>query len=192
MDPQLTDKTVRQYVDIISDQYYPMTGSVIAVMAAQAAALAETCIQISLDNQVDRLDWQDVTTRIEQMAHIKTTLLEWSNQDISTDRSDNPPSGNNSHQTATFDYAIEIAKLSLEAAKKLQDFGPMTYTSLEDDLEIVIYLLTSTARSAALLLKHNLSTVADTDLTEPYDAILANLIQQINQLSVVLPTRPLL
>ncbi|MCB0193707.1 MAG: cyclodeaminase/cyclohydrolase family protein [Anaerolineae bacterium] len=189
MDSHLIDKTVRQYVDGISDQYYPMTGSVIAVMAAQAAALAEACVQISLDNQVDKLDWQDVTTRIEQLAHIKSTLLEWSNQDISTGRTDNPPAADNGNQNALFDYAVEIAKLSLEAAEKLQDFRPMTYASLKDDLEIAVYLLTSTAQTAALLLKHNLSTVSNPALTEPYHTILTDLGQQINQLAAAQSTR---
>ena len=189
MDIQLTNKTVRQYVDTISDQYYPMTGSVIAVMAAQAAGLAEACIQISLDNQVDKLDWQDVTTRIGQMAHLKNTLVEWSNQDIPTDRNDNSLATDPGNQLRLLDYATEIAKLSLGAAKILQDFRSMAYVNIKNDLDIATHLLTSTAQTASLLLKHNLDITSDATLVQKYEPILMDLKQQIDQLIIARSTQ---
>ncbi len=71
MEQLITGQTVRQFIAKVSDQHHAMTGAVIAVSAAQAAALGEACMQISLDNQVDKLNWRDVTARIEQMLSLK-------------------------------------------------------------------------------------------------------------------------
>ncbi len=51
-----TEETVRQFIEKVSDQQHSMVGAVIAASAAQVAALGEACMQISLDNQVDKLD----------------------------------------------------------------------------------------------------------------------------------------
>lgn len=180
MDTQLANKTVRQYVDTISDQYYPMTGSVIAAMAAQGAALAEACIQISLDNQIDTLDWRAVTARIEQMAHLKATLLEWSNQEISVGHNGSPPSVDPSRLQKQMDGTAEIANLALEATRILDGFRPMVFPKVESDLEIVICLLTSTAQAALLLLKCHLDVATDPKMVERYQPMLAELKQQID------------
>ena len=84
MSLQTSDKTIRQFITEVSDAQYAMAGAVIAAGAAQAAALGEACMQLSLDNQVDKLDWASVSARIEQMVHLKNTLLEWCNQDAKT------------------------------------------------------------------------------------------------------------
>ncbi len=81
MSPRITEKTIRQFMAEVGDAHHAMAGAVIAASAAQAAALGEACLQISLDNQVDKLDWTRVSARIEQMAHIKETLVEWCDED---------------------------------------------------------------------------------------------------------------
>ncbi|MCB9099208.1 MAG: hypothetical protein H6632_06685 [Anaerolineales bacterium] len=183
MEAQFTSKTVRQYIDAVSDQYYPMTGPVIALMAAHAAALAEACMQLSLDHQVDKLDWQDVTARIGQMAHLKDTLVEWSNQDISTGRIDDTLAAVNGYHLALCDYSTEIARLSTQAAQLLHDFRSLTYQEVAGDLEIAVYLLASTARAALRLLADNVAAETTSDSVQKYQAVMVDLTRQLAQLS---------
>ena len=68
MEAASIEKTVTQFIAEISDQHNPMTGAVIALVAAQAAALGEACMQISLDNQVDKLNWQEHITYTRKKA----------------------------------------------------------------------------------------------------------------------------
>jgi hypothetical protein len=152
MHPQLTEKTFRRYVEDISDQYAALTGPVIAATAAHATALGEACMQISLDNQVDKLDWQDITARIGQMSHIKYTLLEWCNQDISPILTLNVAQRSLEGQQKLLDYAAEVAKLATQAVQVLEDYRPFTLDRLQDDLEITINLLIHTAEASTQLL----------------------------------------
>ncbi|MEW5960562.1 MAG: cyclodeaminase/cyclohydrolase family protein [Chloroflexota bacterium] len=185
---QVTTETVRQFIEKVSDQQVSMAGAVIAVAAAQAAALGEACMQISLDHQVDQLDWQDVTARIEQMVHLKNSLLEWCDQDAA----------------ATIDYAtvrntadvrrvrqllcdspVEIGRLALEAAQQLQDFRPLVFAQVQDDLELALHLLVSTARAAQLLLASHLRQWPDPALLAKFEPLLLDLETKIGQLSPV-------
>jgi formiminotetrahydrofolate cyclodeaminase len=181
----ITEDTIRQNISTISDQHHTMTGAVIAVSAAQAAALGEACMQISLDNQVDTLNWQDVTSRIEQMARLKDDLLEWSNQDgkaiierIALRR----PDSDIGSQRFWFESAAEISRLSIDAAQLLQDFRPLAFKDVQDDLEITINLLIGTAESATLLLASNLNLWPETTLCDEYEQVLAEVKNQIEQL----------
>ena len=123
----LTDKTVRQFVTQIGDEQYLMTASVIAASAAQAAALGEACLQLSLDYQVDTLDWPEVSTRIGQMAHLKETLLEWCNQDIHLPLPLTPEAGSGTtiNHRGLFDYLLEVGRLSVAAVQLLQEVRPL-------------------------------------------------------------------
>lgn len=189
MKPDLTEKTIRQFVEEISDQHQPMTETVIAATATHAAALGEACMQISLDNQVDRLDWQDVTSRIEQMAHIKNTLLEWCNQQVSTpvnyvvteelgeELVDN--------RQEVCDYSAEIGRFSVQAAIMLQDFRPLVFEPVRNDLEMTINLLAGVAKTAVMLLNSNLyKQPLDEPLKKEYEPLRDELLGQINQLKV--------
>lgn len=181
----ITEDTIRQTISNIGDQHYAMTGAVIALSAAQAAALGEACMQISLDNQVDTLNWQEVTSRIEQMARLKDNLLEWSNQDgkaISERialRESNSDAGS---QRFWFESAAEISRLSIEAAQLLQDFHPLVFKDVQDDLDITINLLRGNAESAMLLLTSNFKIWPDTTLCAEYEEVLAEIKTQIEEL----------
>ena len=181
----LTEKTVRQFVEAISDQHYAMTETVIAASAAQAAALGEACMQISLDNQVDRLDWQDVTARIEQMAHIKDTLLEWCNQEISSKSYMQETGVESINQQELCDYSAEIGRFSVEAATMLQEFRPLVFEPLSSDLEMAINLLAGVAQAAVLLLDSNLYRWSDEALLQEYEPLRAEIQAQVNQLILV-------
>jgi formiminotetrahydrofolate cyclodeaminase len=182
------ERTIRQFISEVSDQHHAMTAPVMAISAAQATALGEACMQISLDNQVDRLNWQDVTARIEQMARIRDNLLGWCEQNtraiterITLRETDTQANS----QRFWCEGSAEVGRLSLEAAILLQDFRPLVFENVQDDLEITINLLVATARAATLLLDSNLRLWPDAALLEEYEPVRAELEDQINQLAPV-------
>ena len=189
---KVTEKTVRQFVATVSDQVHAMAGAVIAASAAQAAALGEACMQISLDEQVDKLDWGDVTGRIAQMDHVKNTLLEWCDQDATAiaefvalrDAGDELKG-----QQLLCDAPAEVSRLSIEAATLLQNFRPLVIEKVQDDLEMAVNLLSGTARSAMLLLDSNLRIWPTSELLASHEPVRAELETQINQLTPVLRIR---
>lgn len=185
---QLTEKSVRQFIEEVSDQRHAMAGAVIAVSAAHATALGEACMQISLDHQVDKLDWQDITGRIEQMVHLKNTLIAWCDQDataiteyVALREAGHVLQG----QRLLCESPAEISRLCLDAAIVLQNFRPVVIEQVQDDLEMAISLLAGSARAALLLLDSNLRIWPEPDLLAEFDPILAELEQQLNQLSPV-------
>lgn len=185
---RLTEKSVRQFITTISDQHHAMAGAVIAASAAQAAALGEACMQISLDNQVDKLDWNDVTARIEQMVHLKNTLIEWCDQDANTIAEFvalRNAGAELSGQRLLCDSPTEIGRLCVEAANLLQNFRPLVFEQVEDDLEMALNLMASTAYTAMLLLDSNLRLWPEPDLLKEFEPIRAELETQINQLTPV-------
>lgn len=183
-----TNETIRQFIEKVSDQQHSMAGAVIAASAAQAAALGEACMQISLDNQVDKLDWQKVTARIEQMVHIKNSLVEWCDQDAvaMADYIALHETGDASKvRQLLCDSSVEISRLSIEAAMLLQGFRPLVFEQVQDDLEMALNLLAGIARSALLLLDSHLSRWPDPSLVERYDPILPELEMDINRVALV-------
>ncbi len=189
MNIQFTEKTVRQFVSDVSDAHHAMAGAVIAASAAQAAALGEACLQISLDNQVDRLDWTTVSARIEQMANLKNTLAAWCDQDGATlvEYTTLAEVGDPAQkQRLLCESPAEISRLAVEGAAILQDFRPLVFEQVKDDLEMALLLLTGTGRAALLLLDSNLRIWADNPtLLKEFEPILARLAAQLEQLAPV-------
>jgi formiminotetrahydrofolate cyclodeaminase len=186
---RVTELSIRQFTDEISDQHYPMTGAVVAASAAQAAALGEACMQISLDNQVDKLNWQDVTARIEQVAQIKHTLVEWVDQDavatgeyLALQAAGDDLSG---IQKILCDGPAEVGQLAIQVAQMLQDFRPLVFEQVQDDLEIAISLLTGAARTAMLVLDSNLRLWPDQPSLREYELFRTELEVQFGDLSPV-------
>jgi formiminotetrahydrofolate cyclodeaminase len=185
---RLTEKTVRQFIQQVSDQRHAMAGAVISAAAAQATALGEACMQISLDHQVDTLDWQDVTSRIEQMVHIKQTLIEWCDQDASAiaeyvalREAGQELQG----QRLLCESPAEISRLCIEAATGLESFRPLVFEQVQADLELAVNLLAGTAQTALLLLDSNLRSWPEPHLLAEFEPILAELAQQLDKLSPV-------
>jgi hypothetical protein len=186
--PYTTENSFQQFISQISDQHHAMTGAVIAASAAEAAALGEACLQISLDNQVDKLNWHDVAARIEQMAHIKNTLVEWCNLETSAAAAYIALRGTGdeiSSQRSLLDGAAEIGNLAVQAATILQDFRPLVFEQVQDDLEISVHLLAGIARAGMLLLDSNLRLWPDEALLREYEPIRAALETQLFQLTPV-------
>lgn len=169
-----------------------MAGTVIAASAAQAAALGEACMQISLDNQVDKLDWQDVTGRIEQMLHLKNLLIEWCDQDAvaMADYIALHETGDVSRARQLLcDSSAEVGRLSIEAALLLQEFRPLVFEQVQDDLEMALNLITGAARSALLLLDSHLLRWPDPSLIDKYEPVLRELELTIEQIALVTKVR---
>ena len=185
---QVTTETVRQFIEKVSDQQVSMAGSVVATSAAQAAALGEACMQISLDNQVDQLDWQEVTARIEQMVHIKGSLIEWCDQDAAAVIdyvSLTEPADVVRMQQLLCDSSAEMGRLALEAALLLQGFRPLVFAPVRADLEMALNLLAAAARTALLLLDSHLRQWPDPLLLEKYEPLLLELEAGIGQLNPI-------
>lgn len=183
---RLTEKSIRQFIEEVSDQHHAMAGAVIAASAAQATALGEACLQISLDNQVDKLDWHDVSSRVEQMVHIKNTLIEWCDQDataiaeyVALREAGQELQG----QRLLCESPAEISRLCVEAASVLQNFRPLVFQQVQDDLEMAMSLLAGAAQAALLLLDSNLRIWPESGLLAEFEPILTDLEQQIDQLS---------
>jgi formiminotetrahydrofolate cyclodeaminase len=143
-------------------------------------------MQISLDNQVDKLDWQDVTARIEQMVHIKLSLIEWCDQDATA--INQFVALRESGQVATgerllCESPVEIGRLCVEAAKMLEDFRPLVFERVQDDLEMAINLLAGAAQAAMLLLDSNLRIWPQPSLLKEFEPLRAELEQQIKHLT---------
>jgi hypothetical protein len=119
------------------------------------------------------------------MARLKDNLLEWSNQDSKaiTERiALRQPKSDTGSQRFWFESAAEVGRLSIDAAQLLQDFRPLVFADVQDDLIITINLLVGTAESAVLLLTSNLNIWPETTLRDEYEEVLAEVQNQIEQL----------
>ncbi|MEM7348080.1 MAG: hypothetical protein AAF485_27940 [Chloroflexota bacterium] len=175
------EKTLDGFVKQVSDQHYPMTSTVIAASAAQAAALGEACLQISLDNQIDNLDWQDVAQRIEEMAGIKSALLDLCNQTLTVSNIDS-----NGREAVLDECKVfaELGRLSASATLILQKFRPLVFKDIAPDLEINIHLLVATAHSALHLLENYIANSTDAQLVAACKSAIAEIDTLLQQLDL--------
>ncbi len=183
---QITESTVRQFIAEVSEQRHAMAGAVIAASAAQAAALGTACLQISLEHRGDALDAVDVAERIQQITNITDSLIEWCNRDATAiaefvalrDAGDELRG-----QQLLCDAPTEVSNLSIKAANVLQNFRPLVFERVRDDLEMSITLLAGTAQAAMLLLDSNLRIWPEKALLDKYESVQADSEQKINQLT---------
>ena len=188
MQSGITTKTSRQFINHVSAQHHAMAGAVISVSAAQAVALGEACIRISLEDQPGMLDADDVSHRAEQMADIKNRLAGWCDRDataiaefVALREAGEELKG----QQLLCDAPADISRLSIRAAAVLQDFRPLVCERVQDDLEMSLTLLAGTAQAAMLLLDSNLRIWPEKALLDEYEPVRAKLEQQINQLTPI-------
>ena len=144
-------------------------------------------MQISLDNQVDKLDWTSISAQIEQMLHLKNTLVEWCDQDARAIAEHGDPAvvvDEFKQRRLLCESPAEVARLSLEAAALLQAFRPLVFEQVHDDLEMALALLTGTGRAAILLLDSNLRIwSSDSALLQEFEPTLSELAERIEQLT---------
>ncbi len=187
MKPYITESTIRQFVVDVTEQHYILSGAIIAVSAAQAAALGESCVQISLDNQIDKLDWHLVSQHIQQIAHIRNDLLMWCDHEASAIVEYTSLLNDNIivSREPLYESCTKISELSINAAKLLKDFRPLVFADVLDDLEIAIGLLANMAKAAIVLLNKNLQQGSNQPtLQQKYKFIQNELERQINNLEV--------
>lgn len=183
MKSYITERTVRDFIKIVSDEHYLLPGAVIAASAAQATALGEACMQISLENQVDILNWPDVTARIQQMVHIKNTLLEWADQDALTlvdYNSDMSNGAKSTNRKVLAEGPLEMTRLILSATRLLQEFQPLAFQKLKEKSMVAVYLLMGAAQAAVHLVETRLQEWEDPHYLREYNSTVAQLKQQID------------
>ena len=146
----VTEKSLAEFTKYISDEHQAMAGTVIAANAAQAVALGEACIQISLDHQIDQLDWNQVNGKIEQMRHLKESLLTWVDQESGASSSDYEASAIDPSRLC--ERPFDIARLAFEAIDVLSEFRPEAYHQLSDKIDVAIQLLLGIVNGALHLL----------------------------------------
>lgn len=182
----LTAQTVTQFVEEVSQQQHAMAGAVIALSAAQAAALGQACMHISLgeSTQVD----EGITEQIERVAVIKRALLQWSDRDA--DAIAEYVALREAGETLAGQQLLclapaDVCRISLEAAGILQDFRPFAGERVRDDLEMSISLLGGAAQAALLLLDSNLRIWPDEPLLAEFEPIVEESVAGIAALSPV-------
>jgi formiminotetrahydrofolate cyclodeaminase len=163
-----------------------MAGAVIAASAAQAVALGLACLQLSLAHQPAHT--RQITAQLEQLSNIKTSLVEWCDQDavaiakfVALRKAGDELTG----QHLLCDAPAQISRSAVEAATLLQMFRPWVSERVRDDLEMSLTLLAGAAQAAMLLLDSNLRLWPDEALLEKYEPIRADLEIQIKHLTPV-------
>ncbi|PKO15496.1 MAG: bifunctional metallophosphatase/5'-nucleotidase [Chloroflexi bacterium HGW-Chloroflexi-10] len=179
----ITALSVDQFISTISEQKHAMAGSVIAMSAAQAVALGQACVSITLQN---RLDAQEISKhKLSQLVEIKELLMKSGVQDanaiaefVTLRESGQELKG----KEILCNLPAQISRLSIQAAAILENFRPLVNERVRDDLEISINLLCGTAHTANLLLDSNLRIWPDEDLLIKFEPQLNELINSLDQL----------
>lgn len=186
MTSQITDLSVKEFINEISFQNHAMAGAVISNAAVSALSLGFACIrntQRFLDENSNAYQ-----ARLDQLASIQEQLLDICNKDantigllVSLRNAGEEMQG----QRLLCEFPARISQLSVMAAQTLQDFRSLVNERVKDDLEISINLLVGTAQSAMLLLDSNLRIWTDPKLTEQFEPVLDGLINDIEGLNPV-------
>ncbi len=181
----ITSFPVRKFVREVGTQKHAMAGAVIAISAAQAAALGLACMQISLDKMIPEHD--EFVLNAKTLDEIKTSLLNWCDVDANaiSEFVKLRDAGNELQgQQLLCDAPTNIARLSIRAARILQDFRSFVDERVKDDLEMSVSLLTGTARAAVLLLDSNMRIWQEERLLTIFEPILIELEEGIGRISV--------
>ena len=180
----VSTQTAAQFIEEVSGQNHAMAGAVIALSAAQAAALGQACMQISLD-ELD-VDGEGNPEQIERMAQIKSALLRWSERDadaiakfVALREAGETLAG----QQLLCSAPADVSRMSIEAADISQNFRPLVNERVYDDLEMSISLLSGTAQAALLLLDSNLRIWPDEPLLAEFEPVVEELAAGIAGLS---------
>ena len=142
----ITDHTIADFVEEVSQQQHAMAGAVIAASAAQAAALGLACMQISCEVEMGTA----VTQSIERMSHIQSELLAWCGRDadaIAEYVALRDAGETLAGQRLLCQGPAAVCQIAAEAARILQDFRPSVVERVRDDLEMSISLLAGAART---------------------------------------------
>jgi len=183
MPGNITEISARQFIAEVSEQQHAMAGAVIALSAAQAAALGRACMHITLTGQN-----QTGSDPLTRLGSIRDQLRDWCDRDavaiaefVALRQAGDELRG----QQLLCDAPAQVCRLSIEAAVILQGFRPHVSERVHDDLEMSIRLLTGTAQAALLLLDSNLRIWPEPNLLAQFEPELQNLEQRLSQLTPV-------
>ncbi|MDM8521334.1 hypothetical protein QUF64_14910 [Anaerolineales bacterium HSG6] len=181
MKAQITETTIQQFVAKVSDHQSAMTGAVLVTSAAQAVALGEACVQISLDNQVDRLNWHEVSRRIEKIARTKENLLHWLDEEMKAiaEHASYLEGNQLFNQQRLCESCVEVSRACITVIKLLAEFRGSAFNRVVDDLEMTINLLIDLADTATALLDKKLQNTLYKNLIEEYQAVRDELKQEL-------------
>ncbi len=181
-----------QFISHVGSQKHAMAGAVIAISAAQAAALGLACVQISCDGNT--ISETMVQNKKEQLNEIIRHLKRHADQDanaiaelVSMRESGQELQGKN----ILCDLPYQVASLSIQATKVLEDYRPMVCERVRDDLEMSICLLNGSARAAILLLDSNLRIWPEEGLLIKFEPLLMVLEKEIQQQTILSRIRPI-
>jgi 5'-nucleotidase / UDP-sugar diphosphatase len=182
----ITSRSLSEFVEEVSGKNHAMAGAVAAISAAQAAALGQACVSISLKRRA--AGESDVHSPGPVLQEIQDKLLYLCSQDansiarfVALREAGEQLTG----QQLLCQIPAEVASLAIQAANHLQAFRRHADEGVRDDLEMSINLLSGAARTALLLLDSNLRIWPDSALLEQYDPIAASLAEAVEQIKVL-------
>ncbi|MAT41191.1 MAG: serine/threonine protein phosphatase [Anaerolineaceae bacterium] len=187
----VTAMTGNEFISHVGSQKHAMAGAVIALSAAQAAALGKACVLISCDvqsiseNQIHHLKDQ-LNGLIRQLKHYADQDANAIAEFVTLRESGQELKG----KEFLCHLPYQVASLSIQTSKILEEFRPTVYERVRDDLEMSISLLNGTARTALLLLDSNLRIWPEEELLDQFEPLLNNLEKDIQDQNVLTRIRP--
>lgn len=175
-EPTVTSLSVREFIKSVSDQDHAMAGTVIALSAAQAAALALACLRISQFRM--KTNKEELANPINTLEQVKDQLLLWGNRDANAiaDFVKLREAGQElTGKTYLCQIPVNISRLCLCASDILKEARPLIQDQVKDDLEISIHLLVSSAQAAIMLLESNLRIWPEKSLWTMFEPVLQDL-----------------
>ncbi len=180
--------TIRNFVEQVSQEKHAMAGAVIALCAAQAVALGKGCVGISQQRgslslpEVKEIqeNIQDTIDRLLILADLDANAI----ADFVTKREINRDQ-DLERMAELCSLPFNVCHLTSSACMLLQDFRPHVHFSVRDDLEMSINLLAASAKSAMLLLDSNLRIWADREVAQLYEPRLQELLVLVRNLTPV-------
>jgi formiminotetrahydrofolate cyclodeaminase len=187
----VTAMTGNEFISHVGSQKHAMAGAVIAISAAQAAALGKACVLISCD--VELIPENRLHHLKDQLNGLIRQLKHYADQDanaiaefVTLRESGQELQG----KEFLCHLPYQVASLSVQASKILEDFRPTVYERVRDDLEMSISLLNGTARTALLLLDSNLRIWPEEKLLDQFEPLLNELEKEIQDQNVLTRIRP--
>lgn len=183
--------TLEQFISHVGSQNHAMAGAVIAISAAESAALGLACVSISTENKI--ISESNEANQTEQINGIIQQLKRYADQDanaiaelVSLREAGQELQG----KEILCQLPYQVGSLSIQAAKLLEAFRSSVHERVQDDLEISIRLLYGAAQAALLLLDSNLRIWPEEGLLNKFDPLLGELEKDITQIKVVDRIRP--
>jgi 2',3'-cyclic-nucleotide 2'-phosphodiesterase (5'-nucleotidase family)/formiminotetrahydrofolate cyclodeaminase len=181
----ITRLGVDAFIQTVSSQNHAMAGAVIALSAAQAAALGQACLRISRDSGKPA---SEAEAAIKALSILKNELLQWCNRDANaiaelvTLRQEGQELAG---QLLLCQAPARVCQLSIKAADILKKGRFFVNERVKDDLEMSITLLASAAQTAWLLLDSNLRIWPEADLLGAFEPVLAETAARIEAIQPV-------